>query len=252
MRVSIITVVYNGAENIEDSVRSVIGQTHKDIEYLVIDGGSTDGTLDILRRYEDGITKIVSEPDNGIYDAMNKGLGMASGDIVGILNSDDLYADNRVIENVVEHFSEKRVDSCYGDLVYVDRRNTNIPVRHWKSGEFVRNRFRSGWMPPHPTFFVKRDVYDKYGFLNIDFPLAADYELMLRLLYRYEVSTTYIPRVLVKMRTGGTSTPGLYTVRAVAENYKAWKVNNLNPNPITFVLKPLSKLFQYVNTKAAL
>ncbi|HEB75853.1 MAG TPA: glycosyltransferase [Nitrospirae bacterium] len=252
MRVSIITVVYNGAENIEDSVRSVIGQTHKDIEYLVIDGGSTDGTLDILRRYEDGITKIVSEPDNGIYDAMNKGLGMASGDIVGILNSDDLYADNRVIENVVEHFSEKRVDSCYGDLVYVDRRNTNIPVRHWKSGEFVRNRFRSGWMPPHPTFFVKRDVYDKYGFLNVDFPLAADYELMLRLLYRYEVSTTYIPRVLVKMRTGGTSTPGLYTVRAVAENYKAWKVNNLNPNPITFVLKPLSKLFQYVNTKAAL
>jgi len=250
MKVSIITVVYNGAENIEDSIRSVIGQTHKDIEYLIIDGGSTDGTLDIIRRYEHGISRVISEPDNGIYDAMNKGLEMASGDVVGILNSDDLYADTKVIEHVVEYFAEKRVDSCYGDLVYVDRRNTNIPVRHWKSGEFLKKRFRSGWMPPHPTFFVKKDVYEKYGFLNIDFPLAADYELMLRLLYKYEVSTTYIPRVLVKMRTGGTSTPGLYTVKAVAENYKAWKVNDLNPNPITFVLKPLSKLFQYVNTKA--
>ncbi|MEC4684603.1 MAG: glycosyltransferase family 2 protein [Nitrospirota bacterium] len=250
MRVSIITVVYNGAENIEDSIRSVIGQTHDDIEYVIIDGGSTDGTLDIIKRYEQNIAKVISEPDNGIYDAMNKGLEVASGDVVGILNSDDLYADRTVIENVVEYFSEKNVDSCYGDLVYVDRHNTNVPVRHWKSGEFLKHRFRNGWMPPHPTFFVKRDVYRKYGFLNIGFPLAADYELMLRFLYKHEVSTTYIPRVLVKMRTGGTSTPGLYTVRAVAENYKAWKVNDLNPNPITFVLKPLSKLLQYVQTKA--
>jgi glycosyltransferase len=248
MRVSIITVVYNGAENIEDSIRSVVGQTHDDIEHVIIDGGSTDGTLDIIKRYEQNIAKFISEPDNGIYDAMNKGLEVASGDVVGILNSDDLYADRTVIENIVEHFSERNVDSCYGDLIYVDRHNTNVPVRHWKSGEFLKQRFRSGWMPPHPTFFVKRDVYRKYGFLNIGFPLAADYELMLRFLYKHEVSTTYIPRVLVKMRTGGTSTPGLYTVRAVAENYKAWKVNDLNPNPITFVLKPLSKLLQYVQT----
>lgn len=246
MRVSIITVVYNGAENIEDSIRSVIGQTHDDIEYVIIDGGSTDGTLDIIKRYDQNIARVISEPDNGIYDAMNKGLEVASGDVVGILNSDDLYADRTVIENVVEYFSERNVDSCYGDLVYVDRHNTNVPVRHWKSGEFLKQRFRSGWMPPHPTFFVRRDVYKKYGFLNIEFPLAADYELMLRFLYKHEVSTTYIPKVLVKMRTGGTSTPGLYTVRAVAENYKAWKVNDLNPNPITFVLKPLSKLLQYV------
>ena len=250
IRVSIITVVYNGAENIEDSIRSVIGQTHDDIEYVIIDGGSTDGTLDIIKRYGRNIAKVISEPDNGIYNAMNKGLEVVSGDVIGILNSDDLYADRTVIENVVGYISEKNVDSCYGDLIYVDRQNTNIPVRHWKSGEFLKQRFRSGWMPPHPTFFARRDIYEKYGIFNETFPIAADYELMLRLLYKHGISTAYIPKVLVKMRTGGSSNPGFYnTAKAIIENYRAWKVNGLDPSPVTFFLKPFSKIFQFIKTK---
>jgi len=175
---------------------------------------------------------------------MNKGIRAATGDIVGILNSDDIYADEFVVENVVKTMSENNVDSCYGDLVYVDKDNTGKVIRYWKSGDFYKERFRKGWMPPHPAFFVKREIYEKYGYLNLDFPLAADYELMLRFLYRYGVSTTYIPRVLVKMRTGGTSNPGLYTAGAVMENYRAWKANGLK-YPVTVLMKPLSKIFQF-------
>jgi hypothetical protein len=142
--------------------------------------------------------------------------------------------------------SENNVDSCYGDLVYIDRNNTDKVIRYWKSGQFRRERFEKGWMPPHPTFFVKRSIYGKYGYLNLEFPLAADYEIMLRFLYKYNISTTYIPRVLVKMRMGGTSKPGMYTLGAIKKNYQAWKVNGLK-YPITLLLKPFSKIMQFVN-----
>ena len=248
MKISIVTAVFNGAETIEDCIKTVIGQTYSDIEHIIIDGGSTDGTLDLLKQYEDNIAKIVSGSDNGIYDAMNKGIKLAKGDVVGILNSDDMYADEFVIENVVKATSENKVDTSYGDLVYVDQDNTNKIIRHWKSGNFYRERFKKGWMPPHPTFFVKKHIYDQYGIFNLEFPLAADYELMLRFLYKYNVSTAYIPEFLVKMRTGGCCRPGiLNTSKNVIENYRAWKINGLNPNPITFVLKPLSKTLQYFN-----
>lgn len=245
MKISIITVVFNGVETIEDCIKSIIGQTYPDIEHIIIDGGSTDGTLDVIKKYNGNIAKVVSEPDNGLYDAMNKGIKTATGDVIGILNSDDLYADNFVIENVVKYFSDTNADSCYGNLIYVDKDNTNKVVRYWNAGDYSRKRFRRGWMPPHPTFFARKSIYEKYGYMNLAFPLAADYELMLRFLYKYEVSTIYIPKVLVKMRAGGTSTPGLYTVKAVIENYRAWKVNGLRPNPYTFILKPLSKILQY-------
>ena len=189
----------------------------------------------------------MSEKDNGIYDAMNKGIKAATGDVVGILNSDDLYADEFVLDNVVKCLLKNNVYSCYGDLVYVDCNDTNKVVRNWKSGDFFKERFKRGWMPPHPTFFVKKHIYEKYGIFNLKFLLAADYELMLRFLYKYNVSTAYIPKCLVRMRTGGSCRPGLFnTSKNMMENYRAWKINDLTPTPITFILKPLTKVFQYI------
>ena len=248
VKVSIITVVYNEIRTIRGCVESVRVQSYADIEHIIIDGDSTDGTVAVLENYRDCIATIISEPDNGIYDAMNKGIKAATGDIIGILNSDDMYADELVIENVVNCLSENNVQTCYGDLVYVDHEDTDKVIRHWKSGNFFRERFKKGWMPPHPTFFVKKDIYDQYGIFNLEFPLASDYELMLRFLYKYNVSTAYIPKFLVKMRTGGRCRPGiLNTSKNVIENYRAWKINGLNPTPITFILKPLSKTLQYLN-----
>jgi glycosyltransferase involved in cell wall biosynthesis len=245
MKVSIITVALNNAEYIEACIQSVINQDYEDIEYIVIDGGSSDGTIDIIKKYEDKISVWVSEPDGGIYDAVNKGIQLATGNIVGLLHSDDLYMSGDVIETIAQVFTNKDIDSCYGDLVYVQRQNPLRILRYWKAGYFNKNKFKIGWMPPHPTFFVKRGIYNQYGLLNLKFPLAADYELMLRLLYKYNISVEYLPRVLVKMRTGGTSNPGLYTLKAIIENYNAWRINNLRPPLIAFLLKPLSKIFQY-------
>jgi len=246
LKISIITAVFNGAETIEDCMKSVDRQTYHNIEHIIIDGGSEDGTIEVIERYRDKIAKVISETDNGIYDAMNKGLRLATGDIIGILNSDDIYADHAVIADVVKCVEERKVDTCYGDIMYVEREDVNKVIRYWKSDDFYKERLRRGWMPPHPAFFVKRSIYERYGLLNLDFPLAADYELMIRFLYKYDVSTTYIPRVLVKMRMGGTSKPGMYTLGAIRENYRAWKVNGLK-YPITHLLKPFSKIVQFVN-----
>jgi len=245
MKVSILTATYNSSETLEACLQSIHSQTYPHLEHIIIDGGSTDGTLDVIKKYENKITKVISEPDHGIYDAMNKGLRLADGDIIGILNSDDMYADNSVIESVVRTITDNNVDSCYGDLVYVDKDDTTKIKRQWKAGEYKKEKFKTGWMPPHPAFFVKKEMYERYGYLNLDFPLAADYELMLRFLYRYGITTAYIPKILVKMRSGGTSRPGLYTVRAMIENYRAWKVNGLHPSLLTFLLKPVSKLRQF-------
>ena len=246
MKTSIITVVLNNKDCIEDCIRSVLAQTHRDIEHIVVDGGSTDGTVDVIKKYEASISRWISEPDNGLYDAMNKGIRLATGDVVGILNSDDMYADDRAIASVLHVLSQDGVKSCYGDLVYVDCKDTAREVRYWKSGAFNKDKFRAGWMPPHPTFFVMRSIYEKYGLFDLDFPLAADYELMLRFLYRHNVSSTYIPKCLVKMRTGGRCSPGLVnTSNNIIENYRAWKVNGLKTNPCTFILKPLHKVLQY-------
>lgn len=248
MKVSIITAVLNNRKFIESCINSVQSQTYPNIEHIIIDGGSTDGTLDIIQKYNNKIAKYITEKDNGIYDAMNKGIKTATGDIIGILNSDDMYYNRKVLETVIRTFAEENASSCYGDLVYVEKGNPEKVARYWKSGEFYKERFKKGWMPPHPTFFVRKVIYEKYGLLNLDFPLAADYEIMLRFLYRHEISTSYIPQVLVRMRVGGTSRPGVYTMKSVFENYRAWKVNGLS-YPLTMLLKPFSKLFQYVPKK---
>jgi glycosyltransferase len=250
MKVSIITASYKCAQTIEDCMQSIVVQTYPNIEHIIVDGGSKDGTLEVIDKYRDKIAKVVSEPDKGIYDAMNKGIKFATGNIVGIINSDDILADESVIEAVVSAMSYSNADSCYGDLVYVDRGNMDKVIRYWNAGEFQRERFRNGWMPPHPTFFVKKEVYEKYGPFNLEFPVTADYELMLRFLYKYNVSITYIPKVLVKMRTGGKSRPGVInTTKNMLENYRAWKINELEANPLTFFLKPLSKATQYIKSK---
>jgi len=246
-KVSIVSVSYNTVGTIKQTIDSVLNQSYGNVEYIIIDGGSTDGTVDVVKSYGDRISKFISEPDKGIYDAMNKGLKLASGDIVGILNSDDMYAEPDIIEDVVETMTKTKVDSCYGDLVYVDREETGKIIRHWRSGAYDRKRFERGWMPPHPAFFVRRRVYEQYGLFNPDFPITADYELMLRFLYRYEVSTAYVPKVLVRMSSGGSSRAGLsITTRMLRENYRAWEANGLRPSVWTFILKPLLKVLQFV------
>jgi glycosyltransferase involved in cell wall biosynthesis len=247
LKVSIITAVFNSVETIEDCIRSIRSQTYPHIEHIIIDGGSTDGTLEILTKYKSKISRCISESDNGIYDAMNKGIMLATGEIIGILNSDDFYPDEFVIEKVVAALQSNSTDSCYGDVIYVHKDCPYKIVRYWKGIQFSRKKFKLGWMPHHGTFYAKKEVFEKYGVYRNDFRIAADYELMLRFLYKYGISTTYIPEVLLKVRTGGASSPSLRTTaKVIKENYKAWVVNDLNPLAVTFILKPLLKIPQYI------
>lgn len=246
MKVSIITATYNSAATVESSLKAVASQDYKNIEHIIIDGKSKDNTLEVVERYRDTISKVISEKDQGIYDALNKGIANATGDIVGILHSDDFYVDEKVISKVVKAFSQG-ADSVYADLQYVDRDNTNKIIRHWKSGSYREGKFLAGWMPPHPTFFVRREVYEKYGAFNLLLKSAADYELMLRLLHKHKISTAYIPEVIVKMRVGGKSNASLMNrIQANREDRLAWKLNDLQPGLLTLTFKPLSKIRQFL------
>ncbi|MCX6702720.1 MAG: glycosyltransferase family 2 protein [Candidatus Wolfebacteria bacterium] len=246
LKVSITTTVFNNRKYIASAIESVLSQTYPDIEYIVKDAGSTDGTVDIVKKYLDKISKFVSEKDRGIYDGMNQAIRLATGDIIGNLNSDDFYADKDVIKKVVEKMEETGADVCWGDLVYVDRDNPSKITRFWKSSEYSPKKFRRGWMPPHPTFFVRRKIYEKYGLFNTSLKISADYELMLRLLEKHKVKSCYIPGILVKMRQGGKSNRNiLRQVQHHIEDYKAWKLNGFRVNPISIILKPLSKISQY-------
>ncbi len=247
MKLSIITAALNSAKTVEDTVKSVLGQSYGDIEYIIVDGGSTDGTLDIIERYKDKIAKVVSEKDGGIFDAFNKGIAMATGDIVGILNSDDFYASDSVIQDVMEKFAASSADTVYGDLEYVDPVDTSKVIRGWKAGEYRKSRFRSGWMPPHPTFFVKRSLYDRYGGFNTWMKISNDYELELRFLYKNNATAAYVPKVLVKMRAGGNS-DGSFKRRYLAnkEDRSAWRINQLKAPFYFAAFKPLRKLGQFL------
>ncbi|MFC1489462.1 glycosyltransferase family 2 protein, partial [Thermodesulfobacteriota bacterium] len=244
-KISVITVVHNAALTIRDCIESVKSQVHK-AEHIIIDGASTDGTLDIVKEYRTEIARVISEPDSGIYDAMNKGIPLATGDVVGFLNADDFYPDPEVLSNVADIFEDGRVESCYGDLVYVHPTKPEQTLRFWQSGEYDPERFYWGWMPPHPTFFVTRSTYEKHGYFNLDFGSAADYELMLRFLLKHRIRTAYIPAVLVKMRSGGTSNVSIRNRLLANKNDRlAWKENGLKPHPWTLWFKPLRKIPQY-------
>jgi glycosyltransferase len=246
MKVSIITVCYNSAVTIESTILSVASQDHKDIEYIIVDGKSTDDTLKIIEKYKSSITKIISEKDDGIYFAINKGIALATGDIIGILHADDLYTSSGIISKIVKEFEEKKTDTVYGDLQYVNREDISKVTRHWKSGEYSDGLFLKGWMPPHPSFFVRKACYDKYGVFNTTLRSAADYEMMLRLLHKHKCNTAYIPEVLVKMRVGGKSNVSIANrIRANREDKKAWLLNDLKPGMFTLIMKPLSKLGQF-------
>lgn len=202
MKVSIITVTLNNQDTIKSTIESVINQTYSNIEYIIIDGGSADATIDVIKKYEGKIAKWISEKDDGIYDALNKGLRFATGDIVGFLHSDDIYDNNNIISLIVNAFKNNNNEIVYGDLVYVYKEDANKIIRYWRAGEYKYERISKGWMPPHPTFFARKELYDKYGCFNSNFKIAADYELMLRFLWLHKITPYYIPTVLVKMRVG--------------------------------------------------
>ena len=247
MKLSIITVTLNRCDTLRDALESVLGQTIP-VEYIIVDGGSTDGTLELLAAYGDRIARVISEPDEGIYDAMNKGIRAATGDIIGILNADDVYRHDKVLERVLGVFDEKGVDSAYGDLEYVDPLEIHKVVRSWRSGSFLPGDFLLGWMPPHPTFFVKKVFYEKYGLYRADFASAGDYEMMVRLLYKHRITAAYLPEVLVRMRVGGISNRNIWRrLAANREDRKAWKVNGLRAPFYTTILKPLRKVGQFFN-----
>jgi len=246
MKVSIITPSFNSKDSIEDTIISVLSQDYSDIEYIIIDGKSTDGTLDIVKKYENKINKLISEPDNGIYDAMNKGISLATGEIIGILNSDDLYYSENVISKVVDVFNKHKVDCCWGNLLYFDNKKEDKIVRRWRSSNYEKGLFEKGWQIPHPTFFVKKEIYEKYGTYNPSFKITGDYELILRFLEKKKIKSFFIPEFLVKMRLGGASNKNIFNIiRGNIECYKAWKINGLETNPLKLFFKPFSKIKQY-------
>lgn len=246
MKISIITASYNSSSTIKDTLESIRKQSYPDIEHLLIDGLSKDNTLQIVKMYPH-ISQCISEKDKGIYDAMNKGIGLSTGDVIGILNSDDFYANNQIIDKVARVFKETGCDALYGDIQYVDAENSDKIIRYWKSGDYQPGAFKWGWMPPHPTFFVRRELYQQFGNFNLHMKTAADYELMLRFIHKHGAKLAYIPEVLVKMRTGGASNSSWASrLKANQDDKQAWEINGLNPYWFTLYLKPLRKLTQYI------
>ena len=246
MKITIITVVWNNKETIKTTIDSVLGQVYKDIEYIVIDGGSTDGTVDVVKDYGSRIDKFISEPDNGIYDAMNKGVRLATGDVIGFINSDDLLNSEDCIECIVKRFVESDADIVYGDKVYVASNNISKQLRYWKAGVFVRNNYKKGWMTPHLSTYIKKDLYVKYGDFRSDFKIAADYELMFRFIYKHKVKVCYLPKVIAKMRVGGVSNSSLKNILlSNYEVYRSWGLNGFKVSPLIILQKPIRKLKQF-------
>ena len=248
MKISIITVVYNNERTIREAINSVLKQTYSDIEYVIIDGNSIDKTVQLVNEYSDQLGYFISEKDKGIYDAMNKGIKAATGEVIGILNSDDLYRDTTVIETVMNEFIQNpTLDIVYGDLVYVKNNNVDKVVRYWKSNSYYKYFFETGNVPPHPSLFVKREVYEQVGYFDLNYKLAADYEFMLRMFKKFDFKSKYINKVIVKMRLGGATNQSYSNIkRQNIEILNAWKNNNLNPPFFLMPLRLLKRLFQFI------
>lgn len=244
LKISLITVSFNAESTIERCIQSVIGQTFKNVEYIIIDGGSTDNTIQIINKYKKHIHIFVSEPDKGIYDAMNKGIKLAGGDIIGMLNADDFFSDNEILQAINESFGTVSTRIVYGDLDYVGHKG-NV-IRKWRSGRYFPGMFNLGWMPPHPTFYCKRDLFYQFGFYSLDFGTAADYELMVRFMHNNNVQAHYLKKVMIKMEIGGKSNKSLGNrVKGLLFDLKAMRNNGITVPIITIFLKPLRKINQY-------
>ncbi len=241
--ISIITVCFNSAETIRETIESVLSQDYQNIEYIIVDGLSTDGTQEIVKSYGNRIAKFISEKDKGLYDAMNKGIDMASGDIIGILNSDDLYVNPGILSKVVQIFDAKNVEAVYGDLVYFRTGSPEKPVRYYAGGEFSLKRVSYGLMPPHPTFFIVKSCYQRFGKFDTHYTLSADFDLILRLLGVHQVAFAYLPEVLVKMRMGGKSTSSLKRLLIMnREDLHSCKKNGVKTNIFKFYSKYFTKI----------
>ena len=246
MKISIITVVYNGEAYLRDCIESIIHQSYPNVEYIIVDGDSTDGTLSIIEEYKMHVHQLISEPDQGLYDAINKGIAMASGEIVGILNADDMLADRNVIEQIAESFIQDfSIDAVYGDLNYVHPINNKI-IRTWKSKQAGEKDIARGWMPAHPTLYIRKALFEKYGNYALNLGTAADYDLILRYFYQHQLKVYYLPFLMVNMRMGGVSNKNfLSLIRAFQNDYKALKMNNMPYAFSVLLRKKLSKLKQY-------
>jgi glycosyltransferase len=244
-KLSLITVCLNSESTIADTIISVLNQDFKDFEYIIFDGGSIDNTISIIKSFGSSIS-LIHGTDSGIFDAMNQAIEYATGEIVGIINSDDFYTYSGVLSRVLKEFDCTGADTVYGDLQYVYRGDASKIYRNWKSGHFSRSKFKYGWTIPHPTFFVKREVYERYGLFDKEFKISGDYELVLRFLYKHNVSTSYIPEILVKMRNNGNSDGSLLKrFESLKEDAAAWRVNGLELSFFTVPLKPLRKMNQF-------
>ena len=246
LKISIVTAARNAEEFIESCIESVLSQQGVELEYILIDGASTDDTLALARKYEKRIHRLVSEPDKGIYDAMNKGIALATGDVVGILNADDFFSSDTILNRIANLFEETGADIVYGDLRYVDRADISKVVRKWQSGTYKHGDFQWGWMPPHPTFYAKRELFDRYGNYRLTYGSAADYELMIRFLHQHKLKAAYLPEVIVKMRTGGVSNSSLKNrIKAGKADLAAMRANGIAVPELAIVLKPLRKVGQF-------
>ena len=254
MKISVITATFNSGKTLRDTIESVLRQTYRDIEYIIVDGASRDDTLDIIREYEPrfgGRMRWISEPDRGIYDAMNKGIGMATGAVVGLLNSDDFYTDECVLERVAAEIMD--VDAVYGDIHYVDDGDLTKCVRYYSSKGFRRWKMRMGFMPAHPSFYCRRTVYTRFGLFDTDFRVAADFEQLLRLIFVNNIKTKYIPKTFVTMRTGGASTSGLSSHKQIYHDHMmAYKVNGVYSNCMLESMRYMCKICERIRDKIAL
>jgi glycosyltransferase involved in cell wall biosynthesis len=250
VKITIITVVYNGAQTIANALQSVASQTYRNIEHIVIDGGSSDGTVEILEKYRAGLSMLISEPDGGIYDAMNKGLGFATGEIIGLLNADDRYAHPHVIEKIVGHLRASDVDAVFADAVFVDPERSDAIVRRYSSRYFRPARIPWGWMPAHPTLFLKRGVYDKHGYFKAGFKIAGDFEFVARVFWGTGIRYIYLPEVFVIMNIGGISSSGWAgTMLLNREVLRACRENGIRTNILKISSKYFLKMFEFVGAK---
>lgn len=246
MKVSVITVCYNRKATIEQSIKSVLYQDYPNIEYIVVDGNSSDGTKDIIESYSNQISQYVSEPDSGMYDAINKGLGMATGDIIGLMHSDDIFYDTAVISKIVEVFKNNPdTDAIYGNGIYVTNDDQQKIVRNRIGGEYDYKRLKSGWLPLHPTVYIRKSIIDQYGKYNLNFKIASDTEFLLRYLFKHKISMTYLNTYIVKMRMGGLSTNYKRAFEVLKEDYNIYKFHQISGIRVVFQKKILA-LLQYV------